>query len=208
MRIVFADDHALMRDALRATIADLQPNVQLLEAGNFPDALALLEAHDPVDLCLLDLRMPGMEPIPAVRLIRRRWPELRLAVLSAITDRETLLGIIALGVAAYIPKQMNIRSMLSALQLVLAGERFIPTRIWTREEKPAEAEAVEGPEVPFTQREVSIIRLLRDGLPNKAIARQLNIAEVTVKSHLYHIFQKLGVQNRVQAARACLDIDV
>lgn len=211
MRIVLADDHVMLRDGLRPYLHQLEPGVEVLEAGTYPELFAVIEANAPVDLGLVDLRMPGMDGILGLQALRQRWPEMPVTVLSSMTDRKVILDALAAGAVGFIPKRLSAGAMLSALRLVLAGERFVPAMLLSADcsevqpRRSSEDDSDSG--ANLTQREKEILRLLRDGLPNKAIARQLNVSEVTVKSHLCHVFRKLGVQNRVQAARLSLQSD-
>lgn len=211
MRIVLADDHVMLRDGLKPYLRDLDSQAVVFEAGSYPELFEVMERHQPVTLALVDLRMPGMDGIAGLRLLRQRWPETRLTVLSSATDQKTILDVLAAGAVGFIPKRLSASAMVNALHLVMAGERFLPAVLLSNDSSDLRAATVVGnddepsdPGSMLTQREREILRLLRDGLPNKAIARQLNLSEVTVKSHLCHVFRKLGVQNRVQAARLSL----
>ena len=216
MRIVLADDHVMLRDGLKPYLVELDPGADVLEAGSYPELFTVIETHGPVDMALVDLRMPGMDYMRGIQTLRQRWPDVRVAVLSSMTDRKVILDALAAGAVAFIPKRLSAGAMLSALRLVMAGERFIPSMLLnadgsdirvTTTAAAAAADEDREPVGSLTQREKEILRLLRDGLPNKSIARQLNVSEVTVKSHLCHVFRKLGVQNRVQAARLSLQAD-
>lgn len=211
MRIVLADDHVMLRDGLKPYLFDLDPAVEVLEAGSYPELFETIEKRGPVDLALVDLRMPGMDGFRGLQTLRQRWPEIRVAVLSSMTDRKVILDALAAGAVAFIPKRLSAGAMLSALRLVMTGERFIPAMLLGTDNSDLRPKAANADDHEtagmLTQREKEILRLLRDGLPNKAIARQLNVSEVTIKSHLCHVFRKLGVQNRVQAARLSLQAD-
>ncbi len=212
MRIVLADDHVMLRDGLKPYLVELDPGAEVLEAGSYPELFTVIETCGPVDMALVDLRMPGMDYMRGIQTLRQRWPDVRVAVLSSMTDRKVILDALAAGAVAFIPKRLSAGAMLSALRLVMAGERFIPSMLLNAEGSDIRVVTVAADEDRepvgiLTQREKEILRLLRDGLPNKSIARQLNVSEVTVKSHLCHVFRKLGVQNRVQAARLSLQAD-
>lgn len=211
MRIVLADDHVMLRDGLKPHLHEFVPSGEVLEAGSYPELFEVLAKAGPVDIALVDLRMPGMNGLHGLEALCRRWPDTRVAVLSSVTDRKVILDALAAGAVAFIPKRLSVGAMLSALRLVLAGERFIPAMLLADDcrdvaPEPGDHGRSDSGGV-LTAREKEILRLLRDGLPNKAIARQLNVSEVTVKSHLCHVFRKLGVQNRVQAARLSLQTD-
>lgn len=208
MRLLFADDHVMIRDGLRPFLLELDPATKILEAGNFCEVLDLLESVPDIQLVVLDLRMPGMDALQGIRVIRERHPNLPVALLSSVTDRKVILEALSLGIAGFIPKRLSAQAMLSALRLIVAGERYVPASLFddpihsgfTMSGTPSR-QGGEGADPTLTLREREILDLLREGLPNKLIARRLNVSEVTVKSHLCHVFRKLGVQNRVQAAR-------
>lgn len=203
MRILIADDHAIVRDGLKTLIGQLGPNVEVFEAASFTDVIALIDTVADLSLLVLDLHMPGMEPLAGLEAVRHRTSG-RIAVLSADCDVKTIGTVLSAGVSGYIPKDLGIPAIISALKLVMAGETFVPSAILQATDRMAfsatitEARAADG----FTARERDVLALLLDGLSNKGIARQLDLSEVTVKTHLGNAFRKLGVQNRVQAVRA------
>ncbi len=203
MRILLADDHVMVRDGLRPFLMQLADATEVFEADTFDEVLHTLDTVADIQLVLLDLRMPGMTMAHGLATIRERHPLIRVAVLSAVTERKQILEAMGLGAAGYIPKRLSAQAMLSALRLIIAGERYIPAAVLeesARQTLGNHREADPG-ERSLTTREREILELLREGLPNKLIARRLNVSEVTVKSHLCHVFRKLGVRNRVQAAR-------
>lgn len=196
MRIAFADDHALVRDGFKPFLAQLSDTVELVEAETFGGVIDKIEKVGGADLCILDLRMPDMEPLRGLEAVISAFPGMKLAVLSSITDSRTIKEVLKRGARGYIPKKLGIDSIIAALRLILGGETFVPALLLNgREAKPEELGN-------FTARECHVLSLLREGMSNKSIARRLNISEVTVKTHLTNAFRKLDVQNRVQAARA------
>ncbi len=202
MRIVLADDHVMIREGLRPFVEKIAPGTQVLEAGNLPDALDILRGG-PVDLVILDLKMPGMNGFQGLVTLRREFPAVRCVMLSAMADREHVLEAIRLGADGFIPKHLSGAAMVSALQLVLSGERFIPAMLV---DGNSSGETRGGDLIGrLTPRERDILRLLREGHPNKVIANRLDVSEVTVKSHLGNVFRKLGVQNRLQAMKLLVD---
>lgn len=206
MRIILADDHVMLREGLRPFVEKISPGIQIQETGSFTDALALVEADPAVDLIILDLKMPGMNGFQGLVTLRTRFPAIRCVILSAVADRDHVLEAIRLGASGFIPKHLSGNAMVSALQLVLSGERFIPSMAM---ETPVPAAQLDRPGADLlgrlTPRERDILHLLREGLPNKLIAARLDVSEVTVKSHLGNMFRKLGVQNRLQAMRLLVD---
>lgn len=200
MRILLADEHVMLRDGLKPHLKDLATQVTVFEAGSFPEAFAVIDREQPLDLALLHLSLPGMNWAAALGALRQRWPAQKVAVLSSVSDRRLVLDALNLGIVGFIPKHLGAAALVSALQLILAGEKFVPAVLipGVPANDPGRPPAADS---PLTRRERDVLRLVRDGLPNKAIARALRVSEITVKSHVCHIFRKLGVQNRVQAAR-------
>lgn len=211
MRILLADDHVMMRDGLRPFLMQLADSTEIYEASTFNEMLRILDDTDGIRLIMIDLRMPGMTLGSGLTMLRERYPLVRVAVLSAVSERRQIMEAMALGAAGYIPKQLSAQAMLSALRLIIAGERYIPAAL-LEGSAPAPSPLTEldgnGHGRVLTVREREILELLREGLPNKMIARRLSVSEVTVKSHLCHIFRKLGVQNRVQAARYAASVEL
>ncbi|MBC7907579.1 MAG: response regulator transcription factor [Rhodospirillaceae bacterium] len=204
MRIILADDHVMIREGLRPFVERIAADAIVQEAGSLPDVLALLK-DGPADLVILDLKMPGMNGYQGLVTLRQMFPQMRCVMLSAVADRDHVLEAIRLGADGFIPKHLSGAAMVSALQLVLSGERFIPAMLMERSRDAAEGDIGGDLISKLTPRERDILRLLREGLPNKVIANRLEVSEVTVKSHLGNVFRKLGVQNRLQAMRLMVD---
>ncbi len=206
MRIILADDHVMIREGLRPFIERLGPGVTVLEAGSLADAQAHLAAAEPVDLVILDLKMPGMNGMQGLTVLKQEHPGLRCVILSALADREHVIEAMRLGADGFIPKSLSGAAMVSALQLVLSGERFVPAMLVESATKPhGDGSSSEDLIGRLTPRERDILRLLREGLPNKVIASRLDVSEVTVKSHLGNVFRKLNVSNRLQAMRLMVE---
>jgi DNA-binding NarL/FixJ family response regulator len=212
MRVILADDHVMIREGLRPFIERLAPEVTVLEGGSYADVAKHMAAGETVDLVILDLRMPGMNGFQGLVNLKREHPGTRCVILSALADREHVLEAIRLGADGFIPKHLSGAAMVSALQLVMSGERFIPSMLVDNageRQSTLTAQGHGGNDMAsrLTPRERDILRLLREGLPNKVIANRLDVSEVTVKSHLGNVFRKLGVQNRLQAMRLLVDND-
>ena len=202
MRIILADDHVMFREGMHSFIERLSPDVEIVDAGSLDDVLGALSPMP--QLILLDLRMPGMTGPASIAEVKRRAPDVPVVILSAVIDRTQMADSIHAGASGYIPKRLSGAAMISALQLVLSGERFVPFLMLSEEANPevrSPSAPLEGHPASLTRREREIMTLLKDGLPNKIIASRLDVSEVTVKSHLCSIFRKMGVQNRVQAIR-------
>lgn len=202
MEILFADDHVMVREALRPFLLRVDGCSEIHEAGSMAEVMSQLDRIRP-DLVVLDLKMPGMNGVGGVRQVKARNPAAKCAILSAVCDRRVALDAIAAGADGFIPKQLSGGAMVSALHLILAGETFIPSLVLQSSEPMTMSRSLEG--WGLTQRERDILGLLKDGLSNKGIANRLGVSDVTVKSHLGNAFRKLGIHNRMQAIRLMLD---
>ncbi|MCA1907496.1 MAG: response regulator transcription factor [Magnetospirillum sp.] len=210
MRVILADDHVMLREGLRPFIEKISPGITVQEAGSFTEAFTQIEADPAVDLLILDIKMPGMNGFQGLTTVKTKYPSIRCVILSAVADRDHVLEAMRLGADGFIPKHLSGSAMVSALQLVLSGERFIPSMLMDGSsgvgggmDKSGSGDLLGR----LTPRERDILHLLREGLPNKVIAARLDVSEVTVKSHLGNMFRKLGVQNRLQAMRILVDTE-
>jgi len=212
MRVLIADDHALVREGLRAAIVELVGAVQVSEAADAEQVMALLQGERDWKLILLDLRMPGANGFTLVSAVCNLLPDIPVVVLSATDDGETMRRALDCGVCGYIPKSTPREVMLQALRLVLAGGVYVPRAALSAEPARVEAEvrvpawptnsAIRLPSGRLTDRQQQVLELLSRGLQNKQIARELTLSEHTVKIHVTAILDALGVSNRTQAVVA------
>jgi len=193
-RIILADDHPIMRSALASALATLGAP-RFVEASDAQGTLAMLDAHPDLDLLLVDLRMPGADGIETVRALRVRAPQVPVVVVSADEDRAHVAQLLALGVSGYVPKSDPPAVIVSAVRLVLAGGTYVPPRLLA-------GDAPDDLRPELTPRQVDVLRLLAQGLPNKSIANALGVSEGTVKVHLIAVFRTLNVRNRTAAVLA------
>ena len=194
MKILLADDHEMVRVALKVALAPLGPGLAFVEAASAEAALAAAAAHPDLDLALIDVNMPGMGGIEGVRRLREAHPALPLGVCSASEDAAVVRSILELGASAFIPKSDSTQVILQAVQLVLAGGTYVPPRLMAQAAHPPP-----GRIESLTPRQHDVLRELARGMPNKLIARELDISEATVKVHLLAIFRALGARNRTEA---------
>ena len=203
--IAIADDHPLMRAALRTALRALGPATRFVESADVSSTLELVAAHSDIDLLLMDLNMPGARGLDAVRAVRERAPLMPLAVVSADHPPGTAAALLALGVAGFIPKSDPAAVIVGAVRLVLAGGVYVPPRFLDDHGTGAGRSTVPP---GLTARQFDVLRLLAQGKPNKLIAHELGVSEGTVKVHLLAVFRALDVRNRtsaVLAARRYLD---
>ena len=196
IRVLLADDHALMRAGV-AAVVDRQPEMTVVaEAADGSTALALYAQHVP-DVAVVDLRMPGMEGVELIEAIRERFPTARIIILSTFdTDDDIQRGLNA-GARGYLLKSATGEQLAEAIRDVCAGETVVCPTV-------ASKLAKRMTEHRFTARELSVLKLVVHGRANKEIAQELLISEGTVKLHLTHLFDKLGVASRTEAVASAL----
>lgn len=195
MKCLIADDHQMVRVALKVALEPLGPDVAFVEAANAEEAIAAAGEHEDIDLVLIDLNMPGMGGIEGVKRLRAAHPTLPLLVCSASEDGALVKALLAQGIAGFLPKSDSTQVILQAVRLVLAGGTYVPPRLLAAAPASAEASAIDS----LTPRQRDVLRLLAQGKPNKVIARELDISEATVKVHLLSVFRVLGARNRTEA---------
>jgi DNA-binding NarL/FixJ family response regulator len=202
LRLLLADDHEMVRVAMRQALAPLADTIEWHEAADAVAAERSIERNPDLDLAILDLHMPGAGDIQWIASLRERQPTVPLLVLSGDEDPQLVRSLIDLGVAGFIPKSDSAAVILQAVRLVLSGGTYAPLRLMARgdgAEQPRSAASAGVGTMGLTSRQVEVLRLLARGLPNKLIARELAVSEGTVKVHLLAIFRTLGVHNRTQA---------
>lgn len=206
MRILLADDHDLLRDTLEVFLQRLDPEVQVVHARSFPEALERAAQADKLDLILLDVRMPGMNGLAGLESMQRRYPAVPVVVMSGDVSRELVFDALGAGAAGFIPKAMGGKAMLNALQLVLSGQRYVPDIVLSSDRPWLEAThgSSDSPLGRLSRRERDVMLLLTKGCSNKEIAKELRIEAVTVALHLSSIYRKLGVSNRTQAVKLAM----
>lgn len=212
MRILIADDHALVRDALRRAAMEALPEAELIECDALEQAIAAAEREAPIDLALLDVRMPGMHGIEGVRTFREAFPDTKVAVLSGYFAADDIVAALNYGAKGFIPKALEIDQIFEAIRLIIAGHHYIPPDILSVIDgshaeisgDPSTFDALVRDHM-LTKREQDALRLLVDGCTNKEIALRMDIQEVTVKLHLSKIYRKLGIRSRTQAVRVVME---
>lgn len=191
--VLVVDDHALVRTGVVNIIAH-EPDLRVIaEASNGAEAVDAYAKHRP-DVTLLDLRMPVMEGAEAVRRIREIDPNAKVIVLTTYDTDEDITRALKAGAKAYVLKDITADDLIACIHDVLAGKTYLAPS--------AAAKLAEGvARVQVTPRELSTLRLMADGKSNKEIANSLGISERTVKTHLGHLFEKLGVTSRTEALK-------
>ena len=196
VRVVIVDDHPVVRFGL-ATIIGLQPDMVVAgEASSGEEACALC-LERPADVVLMDLRLPGLSGVDAIRRIRSARPHVRFIVLTTYDGDEDIHRALEAGAQAYLLKAMSHAEVTDAIRKVHSGSRVIPGAVSkTLAERPPQSE--------LSPRELEVLALIADGLSNKEIGSTLGIAEATVKWHVNLILSRLNVGDRTEAVVAAL----
>lgn len=199
IRILLVDDHPVVRAGLRAML-DQQPDLEVIaEAADGHDAVAQARRLQP-EVVLMDIQMPGSDGIEATRLITALDPAPRVLILTTYDTDADILPAIENGATGYLLKDTPPNDLYRAIRQAAAGETVLaPTvasRLVTRMRQPDQT---------LTAREIQLLQFLAEGLSNKEIGTRLYISEATVKTHLVHIFQKLGVDTRTAAVTTAID---
>jgi DNA-binding NarL/FixJ family response regulator len=210
LKILIADDHALLRQGLRQMLSDDNPAYEFAEADGFDSALEALTTHG-ADLVLIDLGMPGMAGSENLRALREAHPDTKVAVITGADDRATILGCLGAGVHGYIVKSSPVEEIQRAISTILAGGVYVAPSLAqldqvatlaeaTPPEPSRHAVAAASSDAPrFTTRQLDVLRLLAEGRSTKEIARTLDLGPGTVKIHLAAIFRALNAHNRTEA---------
>jgi NarL family two-component system response regulator LiaR len=200
IRVLVADDHAVVREGLRTFLA-LQDGIEVVgEAADGEAAVREAERLRP-DVVLMDLVMPRLDGVGAMRELRHRLPGCRAIVLTSYADDDRILPAIQAGAAGYLLKNVEPRELARAVRAAHAGEAVLDPSVAARV-----VSALAHPEPPaprdeqLTPREREVLALIARGMANKRIARELGVSEKTVKAHVGHVLAKLGVTDRTQAA--------
>jgi DNA-binding NarL/FixJ family response regulator len=198
MKILHADDHSIFREGLKFFLQLLDTQVTVLEASNVKAALDKLALEWPVDLLLLDLQMPGMSELEGFFTIRRAYPTLPVVIVSGVNDPQIIRTLLDGGARGFIPKFASSEQLLDALRRVLSGEVYVPDAVFLPQPQSL---LNSGESARLTARQLQILPLLAEGMPNKRIAAALGLTEGTVKQHLKDLFRRLNASNRTQAVR-------
>jgi DNA-binding NarL/FixJ family response regulator len=193
-RVLIADDHPLILEGVRRALECVDDFEVVAEARRGSQVLPLIGREHP-DLVLMDIRMPELDGLACLDLIRKRHPDVRVVVLSAFTDREHIEMALRRGASAYVVKSVNPLDLPSALRQAIEGTVFHVLGA------PDGGEGFISEDTGLTKREIDMLKALARGLSNQAIGKEMWVSEQTVKFHLRNIYRKLGVGSRTEAAR-------
>jgi DNA-binding NarL/FixJ family response regulator len=213
MKILLVDDHSLITDALRVLLLDIDANASVFTAADAEGAERLLDQHPDADLMLLDLGIPGASGTSVLEALVARAPDLKILVLSGVQDQRSVMRVLQLGAAGFVPKSMASETLVSAIKFVLSGGVYIPadllddvTRGAAMLGLPERGRDMLGQptsnRVQLTERQEQVLQLLARGAPIKIICRELGLSEGTVKTHVTAIYRAFGASNRTEALLA------
>jgi DNA-binding NarL/FixJ family response regulator len=194
IKVLLADDHQLILAGIRRALEEVDDLEVVGEASTGAQVLPLIHQTSP-DLVLLDLRLPDMSGLACLDAIRKRYPEVKVVVLSAFSDPDHIQSAFQRGATAYIVKSVNPIDLPSALRQALEQTVYQGVRVL------GDAGGGSTEALGLTERELSMLKALARGLSNNAISKEFWVTEQTVKFHLSNIYRKLGVANRTEAAR-------
>jgi DNA-binding NarL/FixJ family response regulator len=196
IRLLIADDHAVVRTGLTQLLSDLEDVELVGAAGDGEQAVALCAELSP-DVVLMDLEMPSLDGIEATRRIKAAQPDVAVVVLTSFSDRERILRALDAGAAGYLLKDAEPDELTRAVRAAAQGEAPLDPRAG---KALLSARTASSPADALSEREREVLAMVAEGLPNKLIARRLGISEKTVKAHLTSVFRRIDVTDRTQAA--------
>jgi DNA-binding NarL/FixJ family response regulator len=199
INVLLVDDHAIVREGLRALLDDAEGTRIIGEAGNGDEAVELAGKLQP-DLILMDLKMPGLPAVDAIRLIRAKYPKIQVLVLTSYVEDTQVQEVISAGALGYVLKDVERSELLRAMTTVARGQPWLHAEaqksLLNRMRKPAEFDPIQL----LTERERSVLKLLAQGKSNRDIGKALHLTEGTVKGYVSNILGKLKLEDRTQAA--------
>jgi DNA-binding NarL/FixJ family response regulator len=230
MKFLVVDDHSLIREAMRGVLKELCAEAVVLEAASAGQAAEAIGRNPDLALILLDLQLPDRDGAELLRELRESHPAVSIVMLSAFSDRDTVVRALDGGALGFIPKTDSREVLLGALRLILAGGTYIPPGVLGRGPgaaagpmqpaapgaalgsappgptlaagRPAPEKRLSPAELGLTERQVEVLALMMQGKSNKHICRELDLAEPTVKNHVSAILKALEVSNRTEAVLA------
>ena len=210
LSLLIVDDHQLVRWGIRTFLAT-QPDISVLgEAASGEEALQLAAELQP-QVVLMDLRMPGMGGVEAIRQIHQRWPQMAVVVLTTYNEDDLMIQGLQAGACGYLLKDCSLETLVQAIRAAARGEMLVPPEVMARilaraaqDVAPARAPASRGP-LDLTEREREVLAGVARGERSKEIAVRLGISERTVGSYLNNVFTKLGVDSRASAVAVAME---
>ncbi|MCZ4094713.1 response regulator transcription factor [Streptomyces sp. So13.3] len=206
LRVVVADDQAAVREPLAAVLA-LAEDIDVVAAAADGTEVLTAVAAGPVDVVLMDLRMPRMDGIETTRRLTEDHPEVAVVVLTTFADDDSILAALSAGARGYLTKNAGRQDIVRAIRAAAAGQSVLDREVQNRLLASVRTQPP-APEQPLpadlTRREREVLTLIGQGLPNRAIAENLFISEATVKTHINNLFAKAGIRDRADAVRRAI----
>lgn len=200
--ILLVDDHEVVRLGLKSLLEHNDKFEVVAEAGTANEAIEMVEKHHP-DVVLMDVRLPGPSGIEACEEITRRWPDVRVVILTSYAEDEMLFSAIRAGASGYVLKQIGAEGLIAAIEAACRGEALLDPAVTQRVFQEVRRSVKEEEEAAFSslsQQEKNVLALVSEGLTNREIAEALFLGEGTVRNYVSSILSKLGVSNRAEAA--------
>ncbi|MFF1410904.1 response regulator [Streptomyces sp. NPDC058289] len=210
LRVVVADDQAAVREPLAAVLG-LSGDIDVVAAAADGTEVLTAVAAGPVDVVLMDLRMPVMDGIETTRRLTEQYPQVAVVVLTTFADDDSILGALGAGARGYLTKNAGRQDITRAIRAAAAGQSVLDREVQDRLLATARATTAKtsgpGPALPedLTPREREVLALIGQGLPNRGIAERLFISEATVKTHINNLFAKAGIRDRAAAVRRAIE---
>ena len=206
MQFLIVDDHSIVTMALGMLLKDFDgQNNSVYTANSKDEALALADQYgDTADLMILDLSMPGVEGTSLMETIVERHPTMKILVMSGLTDQHSIMKVLQMGAAGFIPKSLDAALLTAAIRFVLNGGVYIPVKLLAEAQRTSlltnrDTQRPNVETVHLTERQKDVLTLLAKGAPIKRICKELNLSEGTVKTHVTAIYRAFNATNRTEA---------
>jgi len=211
MKILIADDHQLLADALAQLVKENEADSEVLQAGSLDAAMETMDRDGTVEIVLVDYDLPGLDGVEGLERLRSAHPQVPCAIFSGSEDVRLASSALASGAAGFIPKSMSAPAFFHAIKLMQVGEKFIPAGLYENIANQASVNRVNEESAEsfiartgLSPREIDVLRSLVKGISNRQIGNELGVEEVTIKLHLRRIYKKVGVANRTQAVKLAM----
>ncbi len=211
MKLLIADDHHLLADALAQLVRDNEAGASVVQVSSFDDVMSAMKKKEPAEIVLLDYDLPGMNGVSGLDRFVQKYPKVRCAIFSGNPNAKVATDALARGASGVIPKNISATAFFHALKLIQVGEKFIPAEVYeeivARAKPRSKKSRLAKPFIRRTglsRREVEVLAALVQGISNRKIGDQLGVKEVTIKLHLRRIYQKINVSNRTQAVKLAM----
>lgn len=199
MKLLIVDDHSMVRAGLAALLQQPPFDAEVLLAKDAQEGIAVVKANPELNLVLLDIILPDIDGVAAIREFGRLRPDLPVVLLAASEDPADVRRGLAAGAMGYVTKSSSPDTLVSAIRFVLSGQIYVPPIMLRGDINVSNHRTPTRSPTPLTERQIDVLRLLDRGLSNKEIGRELGVSERTIKAHMTAIFKTLGVNGRAEA---------